>query len=198
MVRPRRKKLIDNHTAALLTSFQRPRADVAEESLKQAFEERRYADMLEEIKQTMQVGCRVRLAVHSGRPNGDLTWIKRPTPFPRCGTTTFRNLCMPIFVHEQDLRIVPFAAFASAVAHEFAHIVLESTRHPLLDSEEAVDITAMILGFRSLGIRGNVYSYHEPNRDLVTVTAGYLNPSETRYVSRKLVGLRSWATRTQG
>jgi hypothetical protein len=43
---------------------------------------------------------------------------------------------------------------AIAIAHELSHVVLDSIRHPLFREEKAVDLTAMLLGFRRLYLSG--------------------------------------------
>jgi len=48
------------------------------------------------------------------------------------------------------------------IAHELSHIVLSEIGHPLADSEEAVDLTAMLLGYRDIYVATAKYSEDGP------------------------------------
>jgi hypothetical protein len=69
-----------------------------------------------------------------------------PPHLPLYGTLAFDNFKVLMFISRQIMDD-SFEAFVYSVAHELAHFVLFSTRHPLQNNEVAVDLTAMILGF---------------------------------------------------
>jgi hypothetical protein len=73
-----------------------------------------------------------------------------PDRLPFYGTKEFRETSLKIFFRKSFLRTLAYDQVAIIIAHELSHVVLDSIRHPLFREEEAVDLTAMLLGFRRL------------------------------------------------
>ena len=77
----------------------------------------------------------------------------------------------------------PFDEVSMGIAHELSHLVLDYIKHPLRRCEKAVDLTAMMLGFRCLFATG---TYKEIKlKDHIEVRQhGYLSPEEVRRADR--------------
>jgi hypothetical protein len=82
-------------------------------------------------------------------------------------------------VRKSFLEQSPFDEVSMGIAHELSHLVLDSVKHPLRRCEKAVDLTAMMLGFRCLFATG---TYKEIRlKDHIEVRQqGYLSPEEVR------------------
>jgi hypothetical protein len=91
----------------------------------------------------------------------------------------------------------------TAIAHEMSHIVLNGLDHPLREHEEAVDLTAMLLGYRDFYVAGAEYSETGPSRFLNKLGAeikrvfsgdgtreyrwlGYLTPQEVCFAAKQM------------
>ena len=75
-----------------------------------------------------------------------------PPPF---GTKSFENHRFEISIGE-TMQYESAESFVYLLAHEFSHIVLYSIRHPLMDSEFATDICAIILGYGDVMRKGRI------------------------------------------
>jgi hypothetical protein len=76
-------------------------------------------------------------------------FVLRPPNLPLYGTPAFNNFKLLLFIFKW-VADQSFETFVYCIAHELAHIVLDSIRHPLRDNELAADLTAMILGFSDI------------------------------------------------
>jgi hypothetical protein len=93
-----------------------------------------------------------------------------------------------------------FEKVVMAIAHELSHVVLDAVGHRLRECEEAVDLTAMLLGYRDVYLAGSEYLEVRPasawesfrlslrSRFLGVQTRtfqslGYLTPEEVRYAA---------------
>jgi hypothetical protein len=100
-------------------------------------------------------------------------WIllpELPDRLPFYGTKEFKETSLKIFFRKSFLKR-PYDQVAIVIAHELSHVVLDSIRHPLFREEKAVDLTAMLLGFRRLYLSG---AHTETSR------VGYLSDAEVR------------------
>ena len=68
----------------------------------------------------------------------------------------------------------PFDEVSIGIAHELSHLVLDSIKHPLRHCEKAVDLTAMMLGFRRLFATGTYKEIRHQNH-LEVRQQGYLS-----------------------
>ena len=121
-------------------------------SLKALHKARNYEGMVQRIKKAMNVEVKLRVGwVNSGGQNKDApAWVQLPHNMPPYGSTAFKDLTITIFIRKSFLERSKYDQAAITVAHELSHIVLESINHPLRREEKAVDLTAMLLGFRKL------------------------------------------------
>jgi hypothetical protein len=100
----------------------------------------------------MNVEVKLRVGwVNSGGENKDApAWVQLPHNMPPYGSTAFKDLTITMFIRKSFLERSKYDQAAITAAHELSHIVLESINHPLRREEKAVDLTAMLLGFRKL------------------------------------------------
>jgi hypothetical protein len=154
-----------------------------------------YKGMVALIKKKMNIEGRLIVAwVNSGGPK-DMAeapaWIQMPEDMPFYGTKAFRETTVKMFIRKSFLKQYAYDQTAIMFAHELSHIVLNSIRHPLRRCEKAVDLTAMLLGFRQLYASGSYKEIHSESR---IRTLGYLNPQEIRLANQILAPKGSeWA-----
>jgi len=111
--------------------------------------------------------------------------VKMPARMPYYGTAAFREMQIPMFIRKAFLEQSTYDQVAIAIAHELSHVVLDSIAHPLRREEKAVDLTAMLLGFRRLYKSG---CHKEENLGNATRCRrlGYLTFEEVRLADRVL------------
>lgn len=95
--------------------------------------------------------------VNSGGSENAVAWVRDSHLVPLYGTTQFKDYKFDFFIRKSFIEDAPFEAIVSGIAHEMCHIVMYALRHPLCHEEPAVDLVAMILGYRSLFCRGYCY-----------------------------------------
>jgi hypothetical protein len=106
-------------------------------------------------------------------------WVTIPPEMPPYGGKAFREMRLDMYLRKSFLAQSAYDQIAIAVAHELSHIVLDSIEHRLRRCEKAVDLTAMLLGFRSLYGSGS----NKESRSQQTVTIhqlGYLTSNEVQ------------------
>jgi hypothetical protein len=151
-----RQALVESYIDRLRASFGKIRVPVAEEELRTLYDIRDYAGMVYHIQTILRLDLTMRLGlVNSGGPRGAPAWINRPPSMPMYGTAAFRRQVITMYLRKNFLVEVPFDAVVTAIAHELCHVVLDATGHPLKSQEEAVDLTAMLLGFRDFYVTGS-------------------------------------------
>ena len=94
-------------------------------------------------------------------------------------------MSVTVYLRKSFLQRAPFETVVMGLAHEFCHLVLDSTGNPLRRSEVAVDLTAMLLGFRDFFVTGCTYCYSvegEEYREMV----GYLSRDELLYAAQAM------------
>mgnify|MGYP001601669679 CR=1 FL=1 len=102
----------------------------------------------------------------------------------------------------RDQEIRDWTAQLVRISHECAHIALDDVWHPLRDLEEAVDLTAMLFGYRKFyaihatnaaraTVAARVYidallagKSPEVNKEMYASKMGTLSPEEIRYAAR--------------
>ena len=114
-------------------------------------------------------------------------WIRMPQRMPPYGTAAFRDPQLTMFIRKSFLAQSAYDEAAVAIAHEFSHVVLESIGHPLREEEKAVDLTAMLLGFRLL-YKTACYKELHCYGGVTRKWLGYLNPTEVKIANRIISG----------
>ncbi len=190
-----RKNLIESYLEQLRASLGAVRRPVSEEKLRALYDAKDYAGLVGYIQRTLHLDMRVRLGlVNKGGPNAP-AWVARQTPMPGYGTAAFRQLTVTIYIRKSFLQEGTFEEAVLASAHELCHIVLDAVGHPLHEKEEAVDLTAMLLGFRDFYVTG-CYSERKKTYALPDcffgqreevyqiIRTGYLTPEEVSYAAQ--------------
>lgn len=148
---------------------------INESFLRKLFEEKKYARLISEIKNHMGVQFKVSVKCFK---KGKLTdqkgaaYIALPVPFPPRNSLAYNGLVLELFMNKNLLN--SFYHFVMVVSHEFSHVVLYSLNHPLKHSEEATDITAIVLGFSK---------FYELGHTTITSHYFYSNCQEIGYLS---------------
>jgi hypothetical protein len=197
--KPIRADMIQSYIAQLRASLDSVKP-VGEGRLRELFGMQDYTGMVKVIRDTMSLDLRVRVGlVNRGGPVDAPAWVSAPKPMPRFGTDEFQRTLVTVFLRRSFVSSHSFEQVTIAIAHELSHIVLFGIGHPLQDSEEAVDLTAMLLGYRDLYIVGS-YCEVRPASFLQRLgqfierrfsgverrtfrTFGYLTPEEVKYAA---------------
>jgi hypothetical protein len=144
-----------------------------------------YKGMVRLIKETMNVEVDIRVlwvsegSANTGSVKDAPAWVTIPPEMPPYGGKAFREMRLDMYLRKSFLAQSAYDQIAIAVAHELSHIVLDSIEHRLRRCEKAVDLTAMLLGFRSLYGSGS----NKESRSQQTVTIhqlGYLTSNEVQ------------------
>ena len=181
-----RKALIDSHIRILCQSLGKVRSPVDDVSLERDYRCHDYARMAGSVKRILKIETRVRLGLaNSGGPAQAPAWIEYPMPTPMFGSSSFNAMSVTVYLRKSFLKHAPFETIVIGLAHEFCHLVLDSTGNPLRRSEEAVDLTAMLLGFRDFFVTGCVHTYNVEGTDY-RQTVGYLSPKEVMYAAQAM------------
>jgi hypothetical protein len=121
-----------------------------------------------------------------GGGTGIAAQVTIPGGLPLYGSTAMKGYPIDIVIGEDATDNL--AAFATIMAHEFAHVVLYGMRHPKKEDEFYTDLTAMMLGFsivvksgrrvvkESSTRSGNIVTTHTQ-----TTTYGYLSDANFAY-----------------
>jgi hypothetical protein len=153
--------------------------------LKKLYKERNFAAMLGWIKNSMRLDLRIGLRVVEDDKHKRPMWIEWTNRIPSIGTTDFRNTRV-IISATHDVLSKPFNWIVAGFAHELAHVVLCSLNHPLQENEKAVDLTAMILGYKKF-----MMTAHRTTTEWVDINRtrnrtewlGYLTIAERRFAA---------------
>jgi hypothetical protein len=171
------------------------------DQLRNLYHAQDYAGMVKFVRDGMGLQLRVRVGlVNQGGLAGAPAWVSRPTPMPSYGTVEFRETLVTVFLRKSFLNESNFEKVVMAIAHELSHVVLDAVGHGLRECEEAVDLTAMLLGYRDVYVAGSEYLEVRPasawesfrlslRRRILGVqtrafqSLGYLTPEEVRYAA---------------
>jgi hypothetical protein len=119
--------------------------------LKSLHEAQDYEGMVRLVRKTMNVQVKLKVGwVNSGGSESAVAWIRLPHDMPHYGTKEFNEITITMFLRKSLLKEHTADQVSITIAHELAHVVLESTEHPLRGCEKAVELTAMLLGFSRL------------------------------------------------
>jgi len=144
-----RKQEIIDWTISLISSLgsARPQADRA--ALFALYEQKDFSGMMRHVRKELNLDMQLRIGfVNSGGPTHAPAWVHLPEPMPMYGSQAFKATKITVYLRKAFLEEAPFQVIVCAMAHELSHVVLDSMGHILRRQEEAVDLTAMILGFR--------------------------------------------------
>lgn len=139
---------IESHIAQLLKSFGRATSPVDAAVLRELYHRGDFPSMLGWIKKSMRLDLRVGLRIVDAAGKSAPMWIETPRKMPAYGTPEFRKTQVIVNVRREIIEQRPFDWIVAGFAHELSHVVLFSIGHPLQHNEKAVDLTAMILGYR--------------------------------------------------
>ena len=157
-------------------------------ALKSLHKARDYEGMIRLIRKTMNIEVDLRIGwVNRGEPKnaGAPAWVKLPDEMPFYGSKAFREMRIEICFRKSFLEQSAYDQIAIVVAHELSHIVLDSIGHPLRREEMAVDLTAMLLGFRQL-YKSGCYKEQRFRNSTTSQTVGYLTPQEVQLADQIL------------
>ncbi len=149
-----RAALIESYINQLRASLGKVRIPIDEDELQALYDARNYAGMIFQIQKLMKVDLQVRLGLVNSGGHDAPAWISQPDPMPRYGSREFRNTQVTLYLQKKFINQVRFEQIVCAIAHELSHVLLNGIQHPLRKQEEAVDLTAMLSGFRDFYITG--------------------------------------------
>ncbi len=153
-----------------------PISITADQRLYALHQARDYEGIVRFVRRTMNLEVSLVLGlVNSGGPkNPDApAWVELPQDMPFHGTEAFKKLKLRLYLRKSFLENATYDQVAVVVAHELSHIVLDSIQHPLRREEKAVDLTAMLLGFRLL-YASACYKEWRSGNGITYHTLGYL------------------------
>jgi hypothetical protein len=184
-----RTKMIKSHIALLSTRLCR-KQPVERAPLLSLYYARDYPGMVRLISNDLMLqDLRFRVGiVNSGGPDVP-AWISLPRQMPAYGSPEFKGMRVTVFLRRSFLENSRFETVVLAIAHELSHVVLDAIGHVLRTEEEAVDLTAMMLGYGEYYRVGCRYSRTERfwyrSRGIET-KVGYLTPEEVVYAANRL------------
>jgi hypothetical protein len=203
-MRPIRKEMVESQLYQLREALGGGRPPVARKQLWVMYSEKNYTGIVKFVRDSMNLDLRIRVGLSNVDSRTQApAWVQMPSPMPPLGTPAFKQTLATVFLSKSFLSRANFDQVVLAVAHEISHIVLNSTNHPLRDQETAVDLTAMLLGYRDFYV-GGCESVRIERRWFSRIEThahqryGYLTPDEVRYADRILAGhlglskFRSW------
>jgi Putative peptidoglycan binding domain len=156
--------------------------------------------MVRLIKKTMNVEVDIRVlwvpesAVNTGPAKDAPAWVSMPAEMPPYGSKSFSQMRLDMYLRKSFLAQSAYDQIAIAIAHELSHMVLDSIKHPLRRCEKAVDLTAMLLGFRSLYGSGSQKERRSQQRATIH-QLGYLTSNEVQLadqIIREMQPSRIW------
>src|SRR3984893_6810730 len=143
-----------------------------------------YKGMVQFIKKWMKIeGVTIRVVwVPDGAANSETqedrpACVFLPPNMPFFGTKAFSEMTLEMRFRKSFLERSTYDQVAITMAHELSHVVLDSIAHPLRRVEKAVDLTAMLVGFRVL-YQIACYKEFDSERIVTTKGLGYLSPAE--------------------
>ncbi len=148
-----RSQMVKGYLKQLTASFGR-RPPIDEEELLRLFKGKEYPAMVAWVRKQLGIQCRIRVGIVRSGGFSSPAWIELVEHMPMSGSSDFRNLLVTMYMRRDFLDNAPFEQVVIVIAHELSHIVLESVCHTLRHEEEAVDLTAMLLGYRDFYITG--------------------------------------------
>jgi hypothetical protein len=191
-----RQQIIHAYIMSLVGSLGGVRPAVDERELRALYGQQQYTLMFAWVKEAMKLGMRLRVGyVNSGGPADAPAWVHLPERMPSYGSPAFNAMTIEVFVRRSFLSGATFEMAVWAIAHELAHIVLDATGNRLRRAEEAVDLAAMLFGFRDIMERAGhlctpaIEALLDGELELPSLAAllapgcGYLEEDEVRFAA---------------
>lgn len=166
-----------------------------------------YTGMVRLIRDGMGISLPMRVGyVNSGGKASAPAWVEQIGSAGLFNPRALVHRQVTIFIRKSFLAEMPFHAVVVAFAHELSHVVLDGMGHALHNQEEAVDLTAMILGYRNFYtkettvrevaiseaalrawwegmLRGDMRSIYAPLVNEKSYNLGYLSLEERQYAA---------------
>jgi hypothetical protein len=196
---------IRSYIEQLRFSLGNGRPTVSRKQLRSFFAAKDYAGMVKFIRDSMNLDVRLRLGVaNGGGPPNAIAWIPLPPRLPSFGSREFRAWKFTVFIRKSFLDEGRFEQVVMAIAHELSHVVLHGLNHPLRECEVAVDLTAMLLGYRDFYLDGCEYletrpiefwprfqhelrhAFRRTSKPRLVKSISYLKPEEVAYAAYHL------------
>ena len=192
-----RTEMIAAYMRALLASFGKICLPIDQHELRKLHQEKDFAGMVRFVRASLNLDLRIQIAIVKNRcqPNVPARIIGSIASIPPYGTDALRITNVTIYFQKMFLEKRPFEMIVAAIAHELSHVVLYAIRHPLRNQKEAVDLTAMMLGYRDFFRDGCQHADPELERSSFenrlralfgqkqAYTIGYLTPPEIQSVA---------------
>jgi hypothetical protein len=188
-----RKALVESCVDGLRASFGLVKKPVAEEELHRLHDAGDYAGLVRCVQDALFLNVKIRLGlVNKGGPKDAPAWIEWPKTMPCYGSQAFQQTTVVVYLRKSHIREATFEAIVCTIAHELCHVVLGAVWHPLRWEEEAVDLVAMLLGFRDFYVTGSRSVYKRKrswlerltNKEPYTIRhLGYLTQEEVAYAA---------------
>lgn len=160
-----RESQIQAWVEALTNSFGKVRVPAEDEPLRALHAVGDYTALAALIKEQLRLSTKMRLGrVKSRGPAQKVCWIDRPEVMPMYGSPVFHDTLVTLYISKGFPEESPHGAVVVAMAHEMAHVILDSIRHSLRDIPEAADLTAMLLGYRDFFLQDSCYMKSARNR----------------------------------
>ncbi len=162
-----RREMIEEYVKKLSVSLGGVRPPVPEETLRDLHEAHDILGMVDYVRGTLNLPVRINIEVlnDSDMDLQDKSFGRRgvariafPEAMPPYGTGAFRKVKCEMWIRKSLAYQAPLPSLVKTIAHELSHIVLYAVQHELRDEEEAVDVTAMVLGYRNICKAGCVYN----------------------------------------
>ena len=178
--------MVRDYLERLLPALGGAKPSLADAELEALHRSGDYAAMVRTIRDTMKLDLRLRIGlVNSGGSENTPAWVSMPKDMPMYGTKDFKKTLVTVYLRKSFLEGSTAAEVTMAIAHELSHIVLNGIGHPLRHEEEAVDLTAMALGFST--------AYFAVHFGRSGLSLGYLSGDEVRYAAELLSGRPSYS-----
>ena len=144
-----REKMIVEYVRQLSGFLSGVSPSVEQEKLREMHRKKRFTDMVAHICIILGLNLRMRVGfvVKGGHPEAP-AWITKPSSASLYGTSDFKNMLVTMYIRKMFLKRVPFETAVLAMAHEISHVVIDVVGLKFENKEEAVDLAAMLLGFR--------------------------------------------------
>jgi hypothetical protein len=175
---------------------------ISERTIKSLHKAQDYKGIIRLIKRAMNIEDVIFVvhwvptgAANKGKHKDAVAWVEMPHNMPRYGSAAFKEMKINMYFRRSFFEQA-YDQAAIVVAHEFSHVVLESIEHPLRRCEKAVDLTAMLLGFRQL-CRTACYKEWRTGNRIESVTLGYLTTQEVERANQILIEREDWHQKTR-
>ncbi|MFA6177449.1 MAG: hypothetical protein WC694_00965 [Candidatus Paceibacterota bacterium] len=181
-----RTNLIESYIDMLQKSLGLIKPPVEEEKLRDLYDSRNFGGMVSHIQETLRLDMKIRLGyVSKGGPKDAPAWVERPIDMPFYNSSEFRQTTVVVYLRKTFLRNGNFEEAVLAISHELSHIVLDAIKHPLRMHEIAVDLTAMLLGFRDFYVTGCQTAEPSISGNPYEIRSiGYLTPEEVSHAAK--------------